>query len=71
MDSRFSFSFYASIITLVSLIIGFFANQQIVASNNQTLLTDLKINLSEVEVRLGNEFASFREDIGFLYTRSS
>ena len=68
MDSRFSFSFYASIITLVSLIIGFFANQQIVASNNQTLLTDLKINLSEVEVRLGNEFASFREDIGFLYT---
>ena len=68
MDSRFSFSLYSSIITLVSLVIVYFVNQQIVVSNNETLLTDLKINLSEVEVRLENEFASFREDIGFLYT---
>ncbi|MDG6098404.1 response regulator [Alteromonas sp. ZYF713] len=68
MDSRFSFFLYASIITMVSLLIGLVANHQIVASHNQTLLSDLQINLNEAQIKLGNDFASFKQDIGFLYT---
>ncbi|MFC3203548.1 ATP-binding protein [Alteromonas oceani] len=68
MDSRFSFSLYAAVTTIVSLLIGFTGNQQIVTSYNENLLTDLQINLKEAEVHLSNEFASYREDIGFLYT---
>lgn len=68
MDSRFSFSLYAAVTTIVSLLIGFIGNQQIVASYNENLLTDLQINLKEADVHLTNEFASYREDIGFLHT---
>ena len=43
------------------------ADHYITASYNQSVVEDVQINLREVEALIKNEYASYRDDLFFLY----
>ena len=59
---------YSFIAVLIVVAIAMIADHRITASYNQAVLEDVQINLSEIEALLKNEYASYRDDILFLYS---
>ncbi|MGB0215489.1 MAG: ATP-binding protein [Alteromonas oceani] len=59
---------YSFIATFIIFVVAMIADHYITASYNQSVVEDVQINLREVEALIKNEYASYRDDLFFLYS---
>ena len=59
---------YSLAAAFIIIVVAMIADHYITASYNKSVVEDVQINLREVEALIKNEYASYRDDIFFLYS---